>query len=104
MNKQTDMIDAILRLSKFYQHESCGQCTPCRKETLISLKLTCLKNFLTRLRVTLSAHLVMLLPGPSRDSSKLSEEKWRTELTATGLNNRSSQRKLTSHSFQAKLD
>ena len=33
MNKQTDMIDAILRLSKFYQHESCGQCTPCREGT-----------------------------------------------------------------------
>lgn len=24
MNKQTDMIDNILRLSKFYKHESCG--------------------------------------------------------------------------------
>jgi len=33
MNKQTDMIDAILRLSKFYEHESCGQCTPCREGT-----------------------------------------------------------------------
>ncbi len=26
MNKQTDIIDAIYRLSKFYKHESCGQC------------------------------------------------------------------------------
>ena len=33
MNKQTDVIDAILRLSKFYKHESCGQCTPCREGT-----------------------------------------------------------------------
>ena len=33
MNNQTDIIDAILRLSKFYQHESCGQCTPCREGT-----------------------------------------------------------------------
>jgi NADH:ubiquinone oxidoreductase subunit F (NADH-binding) len=24
MNNQTDIIDAILRLSKFYKHESCG--------------------------------------------------------------------------------
>lgn len=24
MNKETDIIDAILRLSKFYKHESCG--------------------------------------------------------------------------------
>jgi len=30
MDKSTDVIDAILRLSKFYKHESCGQCTPCR--------------------------------------------------------------------------
>lgn len=33
MDKSTDMIDAILRLSKFYKHESCGQCTPCREGT-----------------------------------------------------------------------
>jgi len=33
MDKSTDPIDAILRLSKFYQHESCGQCTPCREGT-----------------------------------------------------------------------
>ncbi|EGC29892.1 ubiquinone oxidoreductase [Dictyostelium purpureum] len=33
MNKETDMIKAIARLSKFYKHESCGQCTPCREGT-----------------------------------------------------------------------
>lgn len=33
MDKSTDVIDAILRLSKFYSHESCGQCTPCREGT-----------------------------------------------------------------------
>ena len=33
MDKSTDPIDAILRLSKFYRHESCGQCTPCREGT-----------------------------------------------------------------------
>ena len=33
MNKSVDVIDAILRLSKFYKHESCGQCTPCREGT-----------------------------------------------------------------------
>merc|ERR1711957_898629 len=27
------MGDAILRLAKFYKHESCGQCTPCREGT-----------------------------------------------------------------------
>ena len=33
MNKQTDIIKAIARLSYFYKHESCGQCTPCREGT-----------------------------------------------------------------------
>lgn len=33
MNESTDVIDAILRLAKFYKHESCGQCTPCREGT-----------------------------------------------------------------------
>lgn len=31
MNKQTDIIKAIARLTEFYKHESCGQCTPCRE-------------------------------------------------------------------------
>ena len=30
---QTDIIEAIQRLSHFYMHESCGQCTPCREGT-----------------------------------------------------------------------
>lgn len=33
MDKSTDVIRAISRLSKFYMHESCGQCTPCREGT-----------------------------------------------------------------------
>ena len=33
MNKQTDIIKAIARLSYFYKHESCGQCAPCREGT-----------------------------------------------------------------------
>ncbi|KAG1667853.1 hypothetical protein FOA52_011041 [Chlamydomonas sp. UWO 241] len=33
MDKTTDPIDAIARLSYFYKHESCGQCTPCREGT-----------------------------------------------------------------------
>jgi NADH-quinone oxidoreductase subunit F len=33
MDKSTDMVKAIARLSKFYMHESCGQCTPCREGT-----------------------------------------------------------------------
>ena len=31
MDKSTDLIKAIARLSTFYKHESCGQCTPCRE-------------------------------------------------------------------------
>ncbi|MGI4852054.1 MAG: NADH-quinone oxidoreductase subunit NuoF [Janthinobacterium lividum] len=33
MDKSTDIIQAIARLAKFYMHESCGQCTPCREGT-----------------------------------------------------------------------
>jgi len=33
MDRSTDLIKAIARLSKFYAHESCGQCTPCREGT-----------------------------------------------------------------------
>ena len=33
MDKSTDMVEAITRLSHFYMHESCGQCTPCREGT-----------------------------------------------------------------------
>jgi hypothetical protein len=33
MDKSTDIVEAIARLSHFYMHESCGQCTPCREGT-----------------------------------------------------------------------
>ena len=33
MDKSTDLIRAISRISYFYKHESCGQCTPCREGT-----------------------------------------------------------------------
>ena len=33
MDKSTDVVKAISRLSYFYKHESCGQCTPCREGT-----------------------------------------------------------------------
>merc|ERR1711968_282772 len=42
MDKSTDIIKAIQRLSAFYKHESCGQCTPCREGT------TWLYNMMTR--------------------------------------------------------
>ncbi len=33
MDRSTDIVKAIARLSYFYKHESCGQCTPCREGT-----------------------------------------------------------------------
>jgi len=33
MDKSTDIVKAITRISYFYKHESCGQCTPCREGT-----------------------------------------------------------------------
>jgi NADH-quinone oxidoreductase subunit F len=33
MDKTTDIVRAIARISYFYKHESCGQCTPCREGT-----------------------------------------------------------------------
>ena len=33
MDKSTDVVQAISRISYFYKHESCGQCTPCREGT-----------------------------------------------------------------------
>jgi len=31
MNEDTDIVDVLRRITKFYYHESCGQCTPCRE-------------------------------------------------------------------------
>lgn len=45
MDKSTDPIKAIARLSYFYKHESCGQCTPCREGT------TWLYNLMTRMQI-----------------------------------------------------
>ena len=33
MDKSADVVACIARLSAFYKHESCGQCTPCREGT-----------------------------------------------------------------------
>ena len=33
MDNSTDVVKAIARISYFYKHESCGQCTPCREGT-----------------------------------------------------------------------
>ena len=39
MDKSTELIEAITRFSRFYNHESCGQCTPCREGTGWILKI-----------------------------------------------------------------
>jgi len=31
MNKEVDLLAVMTRISAFYKHESCGQCTPCRE-------------------------------------------------------------------------
>lgn len=33
LDEDTDMVDVVWRISHFYHHESCGQCTPCREGT-----------------------------------------------------------------------
>ena len=33
MDEDTDVIKVLTRISHFYHHESCGQCTPCREGT-----------------------------------------------------------------------
>lgn len=33
MDEDTDLVRVLARLSHFYHHESCGQCTPCREGT-----------------------------------------------------------------------
>src|SRR5437868_4502451 len=34
MDDSTDVVEALVNLSEFYAHESCGQCTPCREGSL----------------------------------------------------------------------
>jgi NADH-quinone oxidoreductase subunit F len=33
MDEDTDLVKVLLRITRFYYHESCGQCTPCREGT-----------------------------------------------------------------------
>ncbi len=39
MDETTCMVDALYNLERFYAHESCGQCTPCREGTMWMVKL-----------------------------------------------------------------
>ena len=33
LDEDTDMVAWLRRVTHFYHHESCGQCTPCREGT-----------------------------------------------------------------------
>ncbi|MDR3610280.1 MAG: NADH-quinone oxidoreductase subunit NuoF [Ignavibacteriaceae bacterium] len=39
MDEETDLVRVLARIAKFYYHESCGQCTPCREGTGWMLKI-----------------------------------------------------------------
>ncbi len=39
MDETTNLIEVLTRIAKFYWHESCGQCTPCREGTGWMLKI-----------------------------------------------------------------
>ncbi len=39
MDEDTDLIRVLTRIAKFYYHESCGQCTPCREGTVWMWKI-----------------------------------------------------------------
>lgn len=40
MDDSTDVVEALANLNAFYQHESCGQCTPCREGCLWMRKIS----------------------------------------------------------------
>jgi len=50
MDEDTDMVRAMLRIMKFYQHESCGWCIPCREGT------TWLRKMLARIDEGIGVH------------------------------------------------
>lgn len=39
MDEDTDLVKVLTRITEFYWHESCGQCTPCREGTGWMLKI-----------------------------------------------------------------
>lgn len=57
MDRSADVVRCVARLSEFYKHESCGQCTPCREGC------TWMYKIMMRLRMSphsfssISAHL-----------------------------------------------
>ncbi|MFN5951175.1 MAG: NADH-ubiquinone oxidoreductase-F iron-sulfur binding region domain-containing protein, partial [Pirellulaceae bacterium] len=39
IDDQTSMVDVLYNTCRFFAHESCGQCTPCREGTAWSMKI-----------------------------------------------------------------
>jgi len=62
MDDTTDMVKVALRITRFYQHESCGWCIPCREGTMW------LRKLLTRLDEGLGANSDIDLIGDIADN------------------------------------
>ena len=88
LDEDTDIVKFLIRIAKFYDHESCGQCTPCREGTgwfvkmlkkidaghgAICAILTPCWNFVIPWKVAPFVHLQMLPPGPYAIPSTASE-------------------------------
>ncbi len=61
-DKSVDMIAAIRRLSHFYKHESCGQCTPCREGELrfvLCCAVVCCSSVFRRFSVKLTLFFIL---------------------------------------------
>src|SRR5262249_27451538 len=39
IDEDTSMVDVLFNVCRFFSHESCGQCTPCREGTAWMLKI-----------------------------------------------------------------
>jgi NADH-quinone oxidoreductase subunit F len=65
INKQTSIVKVIARLSEFYKHESCGQCTPCREGTgwLMRMMDRVVNNDVTRREIELLEEVTRQIEG-----------------------------------------
>lgn len=39
MDETRDIVDIVTRIAKFFEHESCGKCNPCREGTFRNFKI-----------------------------------------------------------------
>ena len=59
MDKSVDMIAAIRRLAHFYKHESCGQCTPCRRDIYKETPVANVATIAAKCTVQLCTYMVV---------------------------------------------